>query len=26
MKLDTNEEILQEAKAIPEFKGMDLRQ
>jgi len=26
MKLDTNEEILQEAKAITEFKGMDLRQ
>jgi len=26
MKLDTNEEILQEAKAIPKFKGMDLRQ
>jgi len=25
MKLDTNEEILQEAKANPEFKGMDLR-
>ena len=26
MKLDTNEEILQEAKAITEFKGRDLRQ
>jgi len=26
MKLDTNEEILQEAKAITEFEGMDLRQ
>ncbi|SUZ97339.1 uncharacterized protein METZ01_LOCUS50193 [marine metagenome] len=26
MELDTNEEILQEAKAITEFKGMDLRQ
>jgi len=26
MKLDNNEEILQEAKAITEFKGMDLRQ
>jgi len=25
MKLDTNEEILQEAKAITEFEGMDLR-
>ncbi|MQG28509.1 MAG: hypothetical protein FI723_08960 [SAR202 cluster bacterium] len=26
MKLDTNEEILQEAKATTEFKGRDLRQ
>ena len=26
MKLDNNEEILQEAKAITEFKGMDLSQ
>jgi len=26
MKLDTNEEILQEAEAITEFGGMDLRQ
>jgi len=26
MKLDTNEAILQEAKAITEFEGMDLRQ
>jgi len=26
MKLDTNQEILQEAKAITEFEGMDLRQ
>jgi len=26
MKLDTSEEILKEAKAITEFKGMDLRQ
>jgi len=26
MKLDNNEKILQEAKAITEFKGMDLRQ
>jgi len=26
MKLDTNEEILQEAKVITEFEGMDLRQ
>jgi len=26
MKLDTNEEILQEAKVITEFEGMGLRQ
>jgi len=26
MKLDNNEEILQEAKVITEFEGMDLRQ